>query len=254
MKKLSELWQKRILWLCISGVFITSFFAFPIPNLEAQDKFEDVEVRVIRPRYFNKKFRLELGGAFTAVMNQNFIYTYLGTGMLTFHFAEWIGLELMGSYGFSIDKGDKSLLFDDEGIKTLIERDKFDLFGSLIITPIYGKYQLTSGRLIYFDTFFTLGAGLSGLEFKFDHCEDSGVNNPPDETISYPGFQGGIGQRFFLSKKTSVRWDVRGRFLSFNQNDGNCEKNTEAFLENPPPSVSKNRTSIFMQLGMSYFL
>jgi len=112
MKKLSELWQKRILWLCISGVFITSFFAFPIPDLEAQDKFEDIEVRVIRPRYFNKRFRLELGGSFTAVMNQNFIYTYLGTGMLSFHFAEWIGLELSGSYGFSIDKSDKNLLLD----------------------------------------------------------------------------------------------------------------------------------------------
>ena len=260
MKKLLQSCrQKLLLWICTLGVFYASFFSFPIPELNAQNKFEDMEVRVIRPRYFNKKFRLELGLAFTAVMNQNFIYTYLGTGLLSFHFAEWIGLEVMGSFGFSIDKTDKTFLFDEKGIRTLIERDKYDVFGSLVLTPIYGKYQLTSGRLVYFDTFFTLGAGLSGLEYLFDHCSED-IPVPADRVESYLGFQGGIGQRFFLSKNTSIRWDVRGRYVVFDERDGNCLNNStntadsEPYQLANPDIIERQRTSIFMQLGMSYFL
>jgi len=42
--------------------------------------------------------------------------------------------------------------------------------------------------------------------------------------------------------------------VSFDQRDGNCAIDTETFAEDFPEAQPKNRTSIFMQLGMSYFL
>src|SRR5690606_3852451 len=111
----------------------------------------------IRPRYFAKRQRLELGTQGLVVTNQTFIYTYMLSGILTYHFSEQLGLELMGAWGSSVDKEDKNTLDSSFNIKTQIVRSKTMLIGNALWTPIYGKYQLSSGRLIYFDTFLSVG-------------------------------------------------------------------------------------------------
>ena len=48
--------------------------AFSVP----QDKrFKDIEIRVIRPKYFAKRSKFELGAQATVITNQTFIYTFL---------------------------------------------------------------------------------------------------------------------------------------------------------------------------------
>jgi len=225
-------------------------------------RFDKFQVRVIRPRFFNKRGRFELGARMNVVMNQTFIYTYAGTFNLGYHFLESVGLELTGSYGLSVDKADKSLLDDEFQIKTIIVRDQWDFGGALTFTPIYGKYQLSSGRLIYFDTFVQAGGGLQGVDWQYDHCADpsdivdatDSFQSPPTaparNTVSYPTFFGGVGQRYFLNQNLSLRWDVMYRQFTYDSIDGNCGKDDPRFAAT---NESKVHQVVHMMLGASYF-
>lgn len=226
-----------------------------------EERFDDFEIRVIRPKFFSKKKRFELGAELTAIMNQTFIYTYLATGLLTYHFSEQLGLEMAGSFGFSIDKEDKATLKNSFDIKTQIIRTRYILGGSLVYTPMYGKYQLKSGRLIYFDTFITGGAGLTGVEYLFDHCidpnediasptkRDTYINingpKPAPKTVSYPTGSIGIGQRLFISRTIGLRWDVRDYIFPYDLKDGACSPNAA--------SASQIHNNVTLQLGASKF-
>jgi outer membrane beta-barrel protein len=231
---------------------------FQAPALQAQsdEEFENVEIRVIRPRYMTKRKRFELGTEFVAIMNQTFVYSFLGSGIINYHFTESIGLELTGAYGFSIDKEDKRILDSEFDIQTEILRTKDYLEAAIAWTPIYGKYQLASGRLVYFDTFVTLGGGLTGVEYTYDHCippeklpeamRASAPAVPAPKTVHYPTVVGGLGQRFFVSKSTSFKWDVKSHAFFYDMKDGDC--NPE-FAQ----SQSKNHFNITMQIGASRF-
>lgn len=217
------------------------------------EQFDRYEIRVIRPKYFTKTGRLETGAQLSIVMNQSFIYTYLATGILDYHFNEVFAVEGLGAYGFSIDKDDKKALDSAFKIKTQILRTEYIMEGGLIYTPVYGKYQLSTGKLVYLDTFFTGGAGMTGVRYLYDQCPspDDGivgtVTPPAANTKSYPTFYLGGGQRIFIDKKTSLRWDVRGHFFSYNKRDGACDPTTAA-------SEAKLQTNITVQLGAGYFL
>ena len=222
---------------------------------DAAEQFDKYEIRVIRPKYFAKTGRLETGAQLSVVMNQSFIYTYLATGILDYHFSETLAMEGALAYGFSIDKDDKRSLDSNFKIKTQILRTQYFTEGGLLYTPVYGKYQLANGQLIYLDMFFSGGAGMTGVNYLYDHCPKPGdapegvdvVSPPSPRTLSYPTFFAGIGQRVFMDKKLSLRWDVRSHFFSYNTADGACD-----------PEVAKSgsqvQTNITMQLGAGYFL
>lgn len=239
-------------------VALLSCFSSSVPILQAQD-FKEFEIRVIRPKFFMKRMRFELGTQFNAIMNQTFIYTYSLGGSLGFHFTDSLGLEIGGSYGFSVDKEDKSTLKDNFDINTLIVRKKYDLTGTIMWTPIYGKYQLTSGRLIYFDTFISAGAGLVGAEWLYDHCPNPNEfpdgatiqEAPAENTQAYFGYVLGIGQRYFLNKNLSLRWDLKGRFFTYDAVDGDCARDS---LQEQGTTISKTHINVNLGIGVSYFL
>jgi len=222
------------------------------------DRFENVEIRVIRPRYFNKRGRFELGAELATIMNETFIYTYLATGAMTYHFSESIALELSGAFGFSIDKEDKRLLFEEFEIKTKIFRTLYLMDAALQWTPIYGKWQLPSGRLVYFDTYLTAGAGLTGIDWKYsDFCVAPDLAKNPDAELlpadtvkAYPAFMLGIGQRYFINKATSLRFNIRNHSMFYDKLDAECA----------PASVEANggggkgvHNTITLQFGASKF-
>lgn len=227
-----------------------------VPSKAASDdqpkgQFDSYEVRVIRPRFFTKARRAEFGGQMSVVMNQTFIYTYLLTGILNYHFTESLGAELDGSFGFSIDKEDKSLLKSSFNISTQIHRTQYQFLGSLVWTPMYGKYQMPSGRLIYFDTFLVGGGGMTGIDYQYDHCQASSsgttIEPPAANTKSYFGGVIGIGQRFFLDKNLSLRFEVRDNIFSVDDRDGACDPEYTA-------SSSKVIQNVTVQVGASRFL
>ena len=218
-----------------------------------EGQFEKSEIRVIRPKYFTKSGRLETGAQLTAIMNQPFIYTFLATGILDYHFTEAFAAEVQGAYGFSFDRDDKTALKKNFDITTQLLRTQYFLEGGLLYTPIYGKYQLSTGRLIYLDTFFELGGGITGVNYQYDQCPKASddptgrtADPPAPRTVSYPTISYGGGQRIFLDKKMSLRWDVRGHTFSYNTADGNCSASSGG--------ASKVNTNITMQIGAGYFL
>ena len=221
----------------------------------AAEQFEKYEIRVIRPKYFAKTGRLETGAQLSVVMNQSFIYTYLATGIIDYHFSETLALEGALALGYSFDKDDKRALKSNFKIQTQILRTQYFAEGGAIYTPVYGKYQLDSGRLIYLDMFFSGGVGMTGVNYLYEQCpkpnevpETVSVTAPPGpRTVSYPTFFAGIGQRVFMDKKLSLRWDVRGHFFGYNTADGACDPETAA-------KGSQLQTNITMQLGAGYFL
>lgn len=245
--------------LLLFSTVVTTSRAFAATGEE--DRFDEYEIRVIRPKFFTKKKRFELGAELTAIMNQTFIYTYLATGLMTYHFTEQMGFELLGAYGFSIDKEDKATLKNSFDIKTQIIRTQYILGGSLVYTPMYGKYQLKSGRLIYFDTFISGGGGMTGVEYLYDHCIDPNEDivdatkrdayisangqKPAPKTVAYPTGSIGLGQRLFLSRTLGLRWDVRDYIFPYDTKDGACSAGGA--------SESQIHHNVTLQLGASKF-
>jgi outer membrane beta-barrel protein len=226
----------------------------PAARLSAAS-FDKYEIRVIRPRYFAKRKKFELGVGGGVVTNQSFIYTYNGSLALTYHFTEQWGLEASGSFGFPVDKDDKRILNGENyGIKTQIIRTESSMDLTALYTPIYGKYQLSSGRLIYFDTYLAFGLGQAGVNYQYDNCprqEDAlpgvVVTDPSDPTvISYPEFVLGLGQRYFINKKDSLKWEVRNHRFSYDPNDGACP-------DDGASEGSRSHNNINMQVGFSRF-
>lgn len=216
---------------------------------EASGRFNKFEIRVIRPRFFSKTNSFEFGTQGIAVSNQTFIYSYLLSGILTYHFSEEIALELLAAGGNSIDKDDKLVLEKDFNIKTQIIRPVSIYTGSLLLTPIYGKFQLSSGRVIYIDTYFSLSAGMTGVDYNYDHCLRTGTGDEikSNGVITYPSIGAGVGQRIFIKKSVAMKWDIRNSVFSIRNKDGQCVDN---------PDVEDTYSAHFnltLQFGISKF-
>ena len=209
------------------------------------DRFSGYEIRVIRPRFMTKTNRVELGGQLVSIMNNSFIYTFLASGLLDYHFSEAWAIEINGAYGGSLDKQDKQLLQSDFGINTNILRTKYIAAGGLLWTPIYGKTQLPSGEVIYFDTFLTAEAGLTGIEYLYEQCTAKDTVKPPAAVKGYPGMIIGFGQKYFVNEDTAVRWDVRDNLFLAQVGDGSCNPGVSAGTD-----MKQNAT---LQIGMSTF-
>ena len=216
----------------------------------ADDRFEGYEIRVIRPRFMSKSNRFELGAQGIFIMNQSFIYTYLAGANLDFHFSESWALELSGAYGVSVDKQDKTLLKRDFAISTQILRTAYMADGGILWTPIYGKTQLPSGDVLYFDSFLSLQAGLTGIAYDYAQCVSPNAPRPAPVTKSYPGVSLGFGQKYFLSEDVSVRWDVRDHFFMYQLADGSCSQGSD---QGSGSQGSDTHQNVTLQFGMSYF-
>jgi len=247
-------WAHLLSWTTLV-VFTLVSTSPEIARADTEEQFEKYEIRVIRPKYFSKTARLETGAQLSVVMNQSFIYTYLATGLLDYHFSEqWAG-EGAFALGFSIDKDDKRSLKSNFKIQTQILRTQYFAEGGALYTPVYGKYQLDSGRLIYLDMFFSAGVGMTGINYLYDHCpkaSDVGqgievVDPPAPTTKTYLTFYTGLGQRIFMDKKLSLRWDVRAHMFGYNAADSACDPETAT-------NKTSSQTNITLQLGAGYFL
>jgi outer membrane beta-barrel protein len=233
------------------GGLLAAMAVFGAETGLSQSRFDGYEIRVIRPKFMTKRSRTELAGQGTLIMNQSFIYTLMASGILNYHFSESLAIELGGAYGFSIDKDDKQILDDEFEIKTQILRTQYIFNGGLVWTPIYGKTQLPAGDVVYFDSFLTFQAGMTGINYTYEQCaepppgRDGLPQRPAAQTISYPTFILGFGQKYFVSKDFGLRWDVRDYIFSYEKGDGTCTPEE--------PVGSSIHQNITLQWGASKF-
>lgn len=215
----------------ISGIIILAIYNIcaPVFSAEKDEQFESYEIRVVRPKYFSKLGRFELGAQGSIIMNNTFVYTLMASGILAYHFSEMFAVEGDFAYGTSdlLKRDEKRILKEEFGIKTQIVRVQYLGEGSILYTPAYGKFQLYNGKLIYFDTYFAFGGGMTGLDWQYsDFCYTKGEQDSDEikqnKTGNYFGIALGFGQRIFYSKKSAIRWDLKYRYIPYPSGDASC--------------------------------
>lgn len=253
----------------LTSSLIASVIAVLIPSQTlAQDssRFDDFEIRVIRPKYFTKRSKFELGLQLGAIVNDPFLYTFQAHGNLTYHFNEGLGLELSGSYGITTDRSEKRVLTDNFNIRPSLYRPQHFGGAALIWTPLYGKFQVLNTRLVYFEFFGLGGLGATGIFFNWSDCPESDrkawakkpENNkqpsPTSSSSNFVSFHAGGGQKIFLNKKISLRWDVL--YMGYRTTNTFCKtgKNSPNIINIPAFDRSEShKGNVVMKLGLSRF-
>jgi outer membrane beta-barrel protein len=206
-------------------------YAYAQDGQKSDELFKDVEVRVIRQKYFQKSSRIELSASFNAVMNQAFIYSTLGNAQLGYHINEEFGFFGGGGAGVTNKKSDCLLLGDKFRIEPDVKYISKWYGAGINYTPIYGKYQLSSGDVLYFDWYFGAEIGQAILTQGSVQCDPQSAKPPETPTVIQTTFS--TGQRFFISKDAAAIWNIK-------------------FLTVDP--TGDYQSNILLSLGMSYFL
>lgn len=217
----------------------------PFPALAAPT-FQSYDIRTIRPRYFSKVGKVEAGLGLSAIMNQSFLYSFLGTGILTWHFSEALAAEGQVSYGQSFDREEKRVLKDDFGISTVVLSTESMANARVVWTPSYGKYLLGESKIVYFDTFVTAGVGKTGIHFNFDHCDDPVAASRADVVKQYDTGILGLGQRHFLDQSSELRIGAEVQRFLVDTRDASCLPDA--------PSARKSADNVVLFIGWSLFL
>jgi outer membrane beta-barrel protein len=198
---------------------------------EGKSQFDNVEIRVIRPKYFQKSMRVEIGANIGAMMNKTYTYVYLPAAKLGLHITEWLELFGEGAIGITINKTDCVELGSKFGIEPRVDEFKQIYGGGVSATPIYGKYQLSSGDVVYFDWFLMAGAGAANINLREQGCRtlDANETRIPPNPYTPMHFNIGTGQRFFLNKTTSLNWHLRDFFIANYEKNGFNQSVTLSF-------------------------
>jgi outer membrane beta-barrel protein len=202
-------------WVLIHFIFAVCVAwaprAWSAGNSELQNQFGNFEIRVIRPKYFQKSVRLEIGANVGAVMNKSFTYTYLPAAKLGLHMTEWLELFGEGAAGITINKSDCTELGTKFNIEPIVDEVELLAGGGVALTPIYGKYQLSSGEVVYFDWFLTAGGGMANMKKREQGCKPPVKGDVVRQSTPYSKihFNFGTGQRYFLNKTTALNWGLR---------------------------------------------
>jgi outer membrane beta-barrel protein len=216
------------------------------------EQFEGHEIRVIKNKFFTKRMRLELGVGLGGSMNQSFHNSYLFQGNLGFHFSEQFGLHGEYTYSYTRNKSECETLGSDKFLIAPVLNVLDSSYGGyLSYTPIYGKYQLGSGDVLYFDWFFLAGAGLAtnrvlegGVpDSKGDDGQDLGCGKLETKvTASGSNLQVnfGTGQRYFLSESLAFVWNLK--FLMYQP------------AEEGKTLIGDGVKNVILTLGVGYFL
>ena len=102
---------KTIKWLASISFFLS------VSSFDSLAKdIVDPEVRVVRPRFFNKQYKFEFSTG-VAGINRPYHQTLLGVGAMSFYLTEWLSLGGYGSLGFSFKTQVKEILNDKKDFK-----------------------------------------------------------------------------------------------------------------------------------------
>ena len=242
--------KKSLLFLCL--IASSSYAAGPYSDLESSPQddssqkkvqiksFSDLQkitpytsISVIQKRYLPKTFRGELNLSISADINHTFFYLGGISGRAGFFITEDHGL---GLEGFAIlppifKLTTKDMIGAPNNILPLsVIFSQF--YGGIYYkwSPIFGKFALLDRKIIYFDTYATLGAGinkvLNGIEtiqgkIKTE-CFRNGkqqqgkcLKNTDERDYSklasqiFPALTLGLGQLFSVNQRLAFNWELK---------------------------------------------
>ena len=230
-------------------LIFASYFSLDLRG-EEEKKLDDLEIRVVRPRFVDKARKFEFGVQFNTILNQDFVNIFMGSALFQYHIVHSFGVELGGSIGLVLKDTDYEIL-TDKLYKIDLKRVNPFFLGNLGFnwSPFYGKFQVFSGSLLYFDTFFSFGGGVTGIQLPYDHCliSDEEKTLLPQTYIAWSG-RVGLGQHFFINQNHAIRWDFKYNMFMMDSAQGACnpENVTESYL-----SLESN---FMIKIGYSFFL
>ncbi len=150
------------------------------------------DVAVIQKRFLPKTKRFEVYGGASGVLNNAFFMGVGGGIKMAYYLSERYGVEL--SYMIaSTSKRQVTKDLEERRVVTssLVTAENY-MGADFKWSPVYGKMSLGHYKLVPFDMYFAVGAGMTGTN-----------QNTSDATIHL-----GTGQTFAKSKAMAFRWDL----------------------------------------------
>ncbi len=258
-KKNRQFVQKSFFYLILIAQFLFYFenlWAASRKNRTTKDFYKKNEVRVIRERFFQKKYRLELGLYGGGVMNSSFTNSLTGSLAVAFHLNEYVGLEVLGSLATTSFNYDYDSLFNEFRIfPQIIESENYFAM-NMLFTPVYGKAISVPGIIAYFDTFIAIGGGMGNLGVTKPVNEGSEAHQKGLSNVQYsyliPLLNFAGGQRVFLNRKFSLKWMLSDAMYLYPgyKLDSHVEKQRDGYVQDTEYSFFHNLTLL---VGLSYF-
>ncbi|MCZ0933301.1 MAG: hypothetical protein OXJ52_09145 [Oligoflexia bacterium] len=188
-------------------------------------------VSVIQKRYMPKTFRGELNLSVSAVINNTFFYLGGASAKAGFFVREDHGF---GVEGFAL----LPPLFKMTANDMIGPPNQIVPLGSVLTqfyggayykwSPFFGKFAVLNRKIVYFDMYMTLGAGMNWVLNAVDVIDkqlkktgrgklENGVSGRAVlSSNKFPAFSAGLGQMFSLTQDWAFNWELKW-FLSFVQ-------------------------------------
>ena len=179
--------------------------------LEIQRLTPYESISVIQRRYMPKTFRGELNVSMAAIVNHHFFYLFGLTSRL--------GMFLREDHGFGVDVFAFLPAFGKQVTRDLINNkiiplqknfNQFYAGGYYKWSPIFGKFSVLNEKIIYFDMYLVLGAGVSrfasGLSQELKEAHK--IENDLAKDF-FPSFSGSLGQLFSYSQSIAWNWELK---------------------------------------------
>ena len=168
-----------------------------LSDLMRLSRFSDIAV--IQRRFMPKTGRVSVSLFSVFNMSNEFFLHPGGGGHLNYNFLEKHGVELSGYYVWTFKRGvtnDLAKLGANVSESQPIAQSFFGLTYKWM--PFYGKIAFYNQQILAFDTFFTIGGGMSGI-----------VRGKDKKMVWEPTFVAGVGQVFAITRDIGLRWDLR---------------------------------------------
>ena len=160
---------------------------------------EQAELGVVQNRTYSKEKKFTLGVSYGSTSSDPFLsISQLGLS-LTYHMSEYVGVGITG-FGFFTGKSNALTTFETYSLATANTVYPFNYIaaeGSASL--LYGKLSILGKSIIYYDLYLLGGVGR--------------INKEGGPSFAY---HAGVGQRFFISKQFSLKFDYK--LLMYNEN------------------------------------
>jgi outer membrane beta-barrel protein len=219
MKKISQ----RFLW-SLSVLLLMSSVPAYAQDSEDDDGTDEPESEPVKPKPIEEKIlvnqrkpflhtrRKEITALAGATANDPFLVHYSAGGAFQYYVSDVLSVGIQGQKYFETNTG---LSADVIGLNAVPDLNKLEFYGGVHFSyiPVYGKFALFNQRVVGFDTFVSLGAGITGNRILAPFQYGDALKK--EDLVEFCGEKAGLGF-------TGV-----GAFCEVDPNNNNALKNAD---------------------------
>jgi outer membrane beta-barrel protein len=158
---------------------------------------DESEIGVVQNRLYSKAHKVEFQILGSLINSDPFVSTYSIGGRLGYHFNEYFSAHALAWKSWASPSSTQDNLTANKPVNeigTALNTDYAKSYygGEFQASLLYGKLSVVGKAIIYYDLHFLAGVGMTGTESGNNFTQHVGV-----------------GQQFFLSKRTSILVDYR---------------------------------------------